>query len=105
MNKSENKNKVLNEIKNSSFEYNAERNAAMIAEFERDGLVIVSRTKDGVDCDITDKGISFLCSGGYAAIEKEKSREQLKKNLERLFFTILGGALLYLMQLLIAALL
>ena len=105
MNKSENKDKALNEIRNNSFEYNIESHAAMVADFERDGLVIVSRTKDGVACDITDKGVSFLSSGGYAAIAKEKSREQLKKNLERVFFTILGGTLLYLMQLLIAALL
>ena len=55
MNKSKNKDKLLNDIRNNSFDYNAGSHATMIADFERDGLVIVSRTKDGVDCDITDK--------------------------------------------------
>lgn len=79
MNKSKNKDKLLNDIRNNSFDYNAGSHATMIADFERDGLVIVSRTKDGVDCDITDMGASFLCDGGYVAIAK---KEKKKKDIE-----------------------
>ena len=91
MNKSKNKDKLLNDIRNNSFDYNAGSHATMIADFERDGLVIVSRTKDGVDCDITEMGDSFLCDGGYVAIaKKEKKKKVLKWTVEAITAIAIG---------------
>lgn len=92
MNKSKNKDKLLNDIRNNSFDYNAGSHATMIADFERDGLVIVSRTKDGVDCDITDMGASFLCDGGYVAIckGKKKKKKVLKWTVEAITAIAIG---------------
>lgn len=38
MNKSKNKDKLLNDIRNNSFDYNAGSHATMIADFERDEI-------------------------------------------------------------------
>lgn len=76
MNKSKNKDKLLNDIRNNSFDYNAGSHATMIADFERDGLVIVSRTKDGVDCDITDMGDSFPLRWWICCHRKRKKRKR-----------------------------
>ena len=83
MNKSKNKDKLLNDIRNNSFDYNAGSHATMIADFERDGLVIVSRTKDGVDCDITDMGDSlrwWICCHRKERKEKEGIEVDCRSN-------------------------
>lgn len=99
------KDQILSEIKDDTFDYNKSIHGEIITELRQSEYIDITRTKDGSYFDITDKGLSFLNSGGYVATIKKKNRERLKKNLERLFFTVLGGLLLALLQKLMPALL
>lgn len=92
------KDKVLSAIEVDTFDYKNSIHGEIITELEQAQYIDVTRTKDGNYFDITDKGLSFLNCGGYVAAQKEKDKERLKRNIERLSFTILGGIILYLMQ-------
>lgn len=82
------KDAILAEIKANTFEYKS-LHAEVIEVLDTDGLIDITRTKDGTDVDLTNKGKAFIKDGGYVAAEKEKAKEARKKRLSKALTWIL----------------
>lgn len=63
--KAKEKDLILSEIKADTFDYKKAIHGEIIAELEQLGYIEITRTKDGSFFDLTDKGKTFLNSGGF----------------------------------------
>lgn len=88
MTDSEKKDRILAEIKAGRFIYKRGLHEEVIKEIDSDGLLDISRTKDGTDVDLTPRGKTFISEGGYKQIEKKKP----KKNAQSKFLRLLNGS-------------
>lgn len=105
MNKTEEKDLILAEIKAGRFEYKKALHEEIIKEMELHTLIDVSRTKDGTDVDLTSKGKTFINEGGYAALEEAKKKENRKEYIKRAFFFVLGAITVKMIDILLSHLL
>lgn len=92
---SEKKDRILAEIKAGRFIYKRGLHEEVIKELDSDGLLDISRTKDGTDVDLTPRGKTFISEGGYEQIEKKKAKEkrtkQISKALKWIIVTIVAA--------------
>lgn len=101
----EEKDIILAEIKAGRFEYRKALHEEAIKEMNLDGLLNVSRTKDGTDVDLTSKGKTFISEGGYTELEKEKNKEKRKEYIMRALFFVLGAVVVKTIDILLPRLL
>lgn len=105
MNKAEEKDLILAEIKAGRFEYKKALHEEVIKEMELHALIDVSRTKDGTDVDLTSKGKAFVSKGGYVALEETKKKEKHREYIKRAFFFLLGAIVAKMIDILLSHLL